>query len=152
MIAVLRIRDVYPGSDLHPGSELSPSRIRIKEFKYFNPKPFLPISDPGSRGQKGTGSGSATLIDRQFSSAEIATFKRIEGSLNNLLASIMVVPVENKLSPAEKKELITRNLQETLGEDKIDEILKTRDLKVYWGTATTGKPHIAYFVPMSKES
>ena len=64
----------------------------------------------------------------------------------------MVVPVENKLSPAEKKELITRNLQETLGEDKIDEILKTRDLKVYWGTATTGKPHIAYFVPMSKES
>ncbi len=25
-----------------------------------------------------------------------------------------------------------------------------RDLKIYWGTATTGKPHIAYFVPMSK--
>jgi hypothetical protein len=57
----------------HPGS-----RIRIKEFKYFNPKKwflrsrkydpgcssltpdldadFLPIPDPGSRGQKGTGS------------------------------------------------------------------------------------------------
>ena len=51
----------------------------------------------------------------------------------------MVVPTESKLSPAEKKELITRNLQETLGEDKIEEILKTRDLKVYWGTATTGK-------------
>jgi hypothetical protein len=43
-LAVLRIRDVYPGSRirlfsipdpncLHPGS-----RIRIKEFKYFNPK------------------------------------------------------------------------------------------------------------------
>ena len=29
-------------------------------------------------------------------------------------------------------------------------MLKTRDLKIYWGTATTGKPHIAYFVPMSK--
>merc|ERR1712025_1254627 len=28
--------------------------------------------------------------------------------------------------------------------------LKTRDLKIYWGTATTGKPHIAYLVPMSK--
>ncbi len=58
---------------LHPGS-----RIRIKEFKYFNPKKWflssrkydpgcssripdpdadlLPIPDPGSRGQKGTGS------------------------------------------------------------------------------------------------
>ncbi len=65
----------------HPGSEFFPSqigyRIRIKKFKYFNPKKtvsklseiwsellfipdpdpdFLPISDPGSRGQKGTGS------------------------------------------------------------------------------------------------
>ncbi len=79
--------DVYPGSRirlfsipdpncLHPGS-----RIRIKEFKYFNPKKpkkwflssrkydpgcssripdpdadFLPISDPGSKDHKGTGS------------------------------------------------------------------------------------------------
>ncbi|XP_046393086.1 tyrosine--tRNA ligase, cytoplasmic [Ischnura elegans] len=51
---------------------------------------------------------------------------------------------------AEKKNLIVRNLQEVLGEDKLTEILKERDLKVYWGTATTGKPHIAYFVPMSK--
>lgn len=49
-----------------------------------------------------------------------------------------------------KKQLIIRNLQEVLGEDKILEILKTRELKIYWGTATTGKPHIAYFVPMSK--
>jgi tyrosyl-tRNA synthetase len=37
-----------------------------------------------------------------------------------------------------------------LGEDKIKQILKERDVKVYWGTATTGKPHIAYFVGMSK--
>lgn len=41
-------------------------------------------------------------------------------------------------------------LQEVLGEDKIKAVLKERDLKLYWGTATTGKPHIAYFVPMSK--
>ncbi len=37
--AVLRIRDVYPGSDFFP------SRIRT-----------VSIPDPGSRGQKGTGS------------------------------------------------------------------------------------------------
>ncbi|KAG8237210.1 hypothetical protein J437_LFUL016047 [Ladona fulva] len=53
-------------------------------------------------------------------------------------------------APSEKKDLITRNLQEVLGEDKLAEILKERDLKIYWGTATTGKPHVAYFVPMSK--
>ncbi|CAH0389183.1 unnamed protein product [Bemisia tabaci] len=49
-----------------------------------------------------------------------------------------------------KKNLITRNLQEVLGEDKLDAVLKERNLKIYWGTATTGRPHIAYFVPMSK--
>ena len=41
-------------------------------------------------------------------------------------------------------------LQEVLGEEKLKEILKEQELKVYWGTATTGKPHVAYFVPMSK--
>ncbi|XP_005190860.1 tyrosine--tRNA ligase, cytoplasmic [Musca domestica] len=54
------------------------------------------------------------------------------------------------LTPEQKKTLITRNLQEVLGEDKLNTILKERDLKIYWGTATTGKPHVAYFVPMSK--
>uniref|UniRef100_A0A0A9W919 Tyrosine--tRNA ligase n=1 Tax=Lygus hesperus TaxID=30085 RepID=A0A0A9W919_LYGHE len=58
---------------------------------------------------------------------------------------------ENGSLTVEKKhELISRNLQEVLGDDKMRTILKERDLKIYWGTATTGKPHIAYFVPMSK--
>ncbi|GFS01834.1 tyrosine--tRNA ligase [Elysia marginata] len=54
------------------------------------------------------------------------------------------------MEPAEKLSLMKRNLQEVLGEDKLVEILKTRDVKIYWGTATTGKPHVAYFVAMSK--
>merc|ERR1719415_33446 len=61
-----------------------------------------------------------------------------------------MVVAESSLSVPEKKSIIFRNLHEVLGEDRIDEIMKTRDLKIYWGTATTGKPHIAYFVPMSK--
>ncbi|XP_061838309.2 tyrosine--tRNA ligase, cytoplasmic isoform X1 [Nerophis lumbriciformis] len=56
----------------------------------------------------------------------------------------------DQLSPDEKLHLITRNLQEVLGEEKLKQVLQERDLKVYWGTATTGKPHVAYFVPMSK--
>ena len=54
------------------------------------------------------------------------------------------------MDPVEKFELITRNLQECLGQDKIKAILEERPLKVYWGTATTGKPHIGYFIPMVK--
>lgn len=49
-----------------------------------------------------------------------------------------------------KFELITKNLQEVVGEDKLKEILAKRDLKIYWGTAPTGKPHLGYFVPMYK--
>ncbi len=78
-ISVVRIRDVYPGSELFP----SGSRIRIKEFEYFNPKKwflssrkydpgcssripdpdpdFLPILDPGVK--KAPDPGSGTLVD-----------------------------------------------------------------------------------------
>lgn len=57
---------------------------------------------------------------------------------------------DNALTADQKLALITRNLQETLGADKLATILQERDVKIYWGTATTGKPHLAYFVPMSK--
>ncbi len=77
-----------PGSDFFPSRISDPnclhpgSRIRIKEFKYFNPKKmvskiykiwsglfipdpdadFLPISDPGVKKAPDPGSGSATLL------------------------------------------------------------------------------------------
>ncbi len=81
---MLRIRDIYPGSDFFPSRIPDPnclhpgSRIRIKEFKYFKQKKLflssrkydpgcssripdpdadiIPSPDPGSSGQKGTGS------------------------------------------------------------------------------------------------
>ncbi|GAB5586735.1 Tyrosine--tRNA ligase cytoplasmic [Umbelopsis nana] len=56
----------------------------------------------------------------------------------------------SQLSPDEKYQLISRNLQEVLGEAEIKKILVERDLKLYWGTAPTGKPHLGYFVPMTK--
>ncbi|UYP48652.1 Tyrosine--tRNA ligase [Candidatus Lokiarchaeum ossiferum] len=46
--------------------------------------------------------------------------------------------------------LIQRNLQEIIDGDKIEEILSSRDLKIYWGTATTGKPNLGYLVPIFK--
>merc|ERR1712130_80376 len=54
------------------------------------------------------------------------------------------------LTAEDKLRLITRNLEEVVGEEDIKKVLAERSLKVYWGTATTGKPHIAYFVAMSK--
>ncbi|VDP16076.1 unnamed protein product [Onchocerca flexuosa] len=47
--------------------------------------------------------------------------------------------------------LITRNLQEVLGLEKImKQLASKKKIHVYWGTATTGKPHVGYFVPIRK--
>ncbi|KAG0204097.1 hypothetical protein BGX28_003858 [Mortierella sp. GBA30] len=54
------------------------------------------------------------------------------------------------LTPAEKYNIISRNLQEVLGKEQIESILAERDLNIYWGTAPTGKPHLGYFVAMTK--
>jgi hypothetical protein len=90
---VLRLRDVYPGSDFFPFRIPDPtfshpgSRIRIKYFKYFNPKKwflssrkydpgcssririptFYPsrIPDPGVKKAPDPGSGSKTLMCRE---------------------------------------------------------------------------------------
>ncbi len=51
----------------------------------------------------------------------------------------------------QKYKLITRNIQEFLGdENEIKQIMETRPLKIYWGTACTSKIHIGYFVQMLK--
>merc|ERR1719291_1260308 len=82
-----------------------------------------------------------------FTSLEISEFPDSKSSMT-LESSMSNVTLS--MSKAEKKALIVRNLQEVLGDDLIDKVLAERDLKIYWGTATTGKPHIAYFVAMSK--
>ena len=50
----------------------------------------------------------------------------------------------------ERFDIIARNLQEIVGEDELKALLSERDMKVYWGTAPTGRPHLGYFVPMYK--
>ncbi|KAI9775716.1 MAG: hypothetical protein M1839_000918 [Geoglossum umbratile] len=76
-----------------------------------------------------------------------------------------------ELSPPEKIALINQNLQEVLRPDIIEDVIvkQNRRLVVYWGgvpvsvfvgpslsliqilgTATTGRPHCGYFVPMLK--
>jgi len=62
--------------------------------------------------------------------------------------------LEDKYSVDEKIDLITRRLAEVMGGEeiikKMRSIVQERSLRIYWGTATTGQPHVGYFVPMSK--
>lgn len=63
--------------------------------------------------------------------------------------------VKVELSPEQEAryQLITRDLEEIVGSGDIRTILKEgRDPCIYWGTATTGKPHLGYFVPIYKIS
>lgn len=59
--------------------------------------------------------------------------------------------MDSHLTIDQKYELITRNLQEIVGDEQIiKKIISTRPLKIYWGTAPTSRIHIGYFVPMLK--
>lgn len=51
----------------------------------------------------------------------------------------------------EKFQLIKRHTEEIVTEEELKKILKEKkDPVVYWGTAITGTPHIAYFFPILK--
>ncbi|KAK6200135.1 tRNA synthetases class I-domain-containing protein [Scheffersomyces amazonensis] len=56
------------------------------------------------------------------------------------------------LSPEEQYRWITKDLPEVLNAQIIKDVLEKeqRHLKIYWGTAPTGRPHCGYFVPMIK--
>ncbi|KAG8676447.1 Tyrosine--tRNA ligase cytoplasmic [Fusarium poae] len=56
------------------------------------------------------------------------------------------------MTPEESLDLIKANLAEILNPEIIDDVVlnQNRPLEIYWGTATTGKPHCGYFVPMVK--
>ena len=57
-----------------------------------------------------------------------------------------------ELTPDEKLALIKVNLDEVMSSQIIEDIVlkEKRPLIIYWGTATTGRPHCGYFVPMMK--
>lgn len=57
-----------------------------------------------------------------------------------------------ELTPEEKLALIKQNLDEVMKGEIIENIVlkEQRPLEIYWGTATTGRPHCGYFVPMMK--
>lgn len=54
------------------------------------------------------------------------------------------------METADKLALIKRNLQEITDEPRLDQIVSERPLSVYWGSAITGRPHIAYLIPFMK--
>ncbi|KAI1067474.1 hypothetical protein LB506_003872 [Fusarium annulatum] len=56
------------------------------------------------------------------------------------------------MTPEESITLIKANLAEVLNPEIIDDVILKAEgpLRVYWGTAPTGKPHCGYFVPMVK--
>jgi tyrosyl-tRNA synthetase len=78
-----------------------------------------------------------------YSAAQNPSFKTVP-QRNAIMATT--------LSPEESIALIKANLAEVLNADIIDDVIlnQKRPLKVYWGTATTGRPHCGYFVPTIK--
>lgn len=47
--------------------------------------------------------------------------------------------------------LVTRNIKEILGNtEELENVFNSRSLRIYWGTAATGRIHIGYFIPLLK--
>ncbi len=116
-----------PGSDFFPSRIPDPtffhpgSRIRIKEFKYFNPSKwflsskkydlgcssrilfFLPIPDPGSRGQKGTGARI------RIRNSVYNNTKYIEYHIKASIYRTIKYPTHKKLSVAHLSIFLTHN-------------------------------------------
>src|SRR4051812_12741356 len=82
--------------------------------------------------------------------AETKEIKSVEPSLT--ISSSVVADVE------EKYKLITQHLVNSapntlLGteqQEELKKIISERPVEIYWGTAPTSTPHIAYFLPMLK--
>jgi tyrosyl-tRNA synthetase len=54
------------------------------------------------------------------------------------------------MKPEEKFALVKRNTQEIVKEEELHEVLKKKKPSVYLGWSITGRPHIAYYVPVLK--
>uniref|UniRef100_A0A7S4L6L2 Tyrosine--tRNA ligase n=1 Tax=Paramoeba aestuarina TaxID=180227 RepID=A0A7S4L6L2_9EUKA len=59
-----------------------------------------------------------------------------------------------EMSPEVKArwDLMTKQLHSWVDPNQIKAVLEKGEPKIYWGTATTGKPHLGYFVPIYKIS
>jgi tyrosyl-tRNA synthetase len=68
------------------------------------------------------------------------------------MADLVVTTVADIISYARRYHLISRGLSEILGgEEELVKLVKSKkEITVMWGTATTGKPHVGYFVPARK--
>lgn len=86
-------------------------------------------------------SGDDSLIGKSIT--EILSEEQIEKIANG-----GKMPVSEEVQ--QKIDLIAKDLSEVVGMDDLISLLSVRDIKIYWGTATTGKPHLGYFVPMMK--
>jgi tyrosyl-tRNA synthetase len=83
------------------------------------------------------------VIEKRIEEAQ-TQLKDAKERLRKAQDASFVQPGAN-MSAEEKMALIKVNLAEVLNPEIMDEALKKQGhLKVYWGTATTGRPHCGY--------
>lgn len=97
----------------------------------------------------------------KFDFSRFSSFDEIIGkSMINFLSKDILDFINEKIKKYnaflqevnKKLNLIKRYTIEIVGEEEVFSIIRKRKLKVYWGTAPTGKPSIGYFLPMIKIS
>jgi tyrosyl-tRNA synthetase len=87
------------------------------------------------------------LLEKNIAEAQ-AQLKDAQARLRQAKSDEVDRSSDTKLSDEERMALIKVNLKEVLNPEIMDAVLsKGESLKIYWGTATTGRPHCGYVRP-----
>jgi hypothetical protein len=116
---------------------LPPSRVNWHNSCPSYPTTASTMADPVAIQQE------IADLEKRIEEAQ-AQLKDAKSRLQKAQEASFVNPGAN-MSEEEKMALIKVNLAEVLNPEIMDEALKKQGhLKVYWGTATTGRPHCGY--------
>ncbi len=156
LVAHLAPGNIVPGWLIDKGEEV---KLTEREMRGEMSSGMLLAEDEIGLGEDHDG---ILIVSEKNSKLQLSNSKQedlIGKSLNEILKDEIIEFVLKKakvfeITPEmqEKIDLITRDLEEVIGKEDIAPILAERPLRVYWGTAPTGKPSVGYFVPMIKIS
>ncbi|PVH95629.1 Nucleotidylyl transferase [Periconia macrospinosa] len=91
-----------------------------------------------------------TLLEKNMAELQ-AQLKDAKARLQKKQSDAVDRSTDKPLTREEQMSLIKVNLKEVLNPEIMDAVVeKGESLKIYWGTATTGRPHCGYFVPILK--
>lgn len=146
-VPYLGVGEIVPGFKLMQNEEL---RLSVRNMRGVDSHGMILAED--EIGLSDDHEGIMILNERVMENMKGKSMVEImsDGEFEKIMKRAGIVEMTPELQ--NKVDLVVRDLGEVIDQERIAPILAERPLKVYWGTAPTGKPHLGYFVPILKIS